>query len=303
VSTFLTELGRRFAERWVSLLVLPGLLYAGALAAAAVLGGWRLTWIGTAADRIAAALADAGVARPATGGAVSAVLLIGVSLLATGAGLAAQALGGPVERINVGLWPRWAGPLARPLIHWRHRRWTTAHDRYTSAAAGAGAGAVGRRPSRAELAAARNRIALQPPARPTWIGDRLRAADSRIWDEYGLDLSFCWSRLWLVIPDASRQAVRDSRDRFAAANLVGAWAVLYAGLGALWWPMLVVAALVGLAGWRRSRAAAEALADLVEAVVDIHAPDLANALGVPIQDNRVGTHVGRQITERFRKGG
>jgi hypothetical protein len=294
MSAFLTELGRRFAERWVSLLVLPGLVYVGALVAAAALGGSRWTWIGAAGGRITSALADAGVPATAAGAVLPVVLLLGASLLGTAAGLVAQAVAGPVERISVGLWPRWADPLARPLVDRRRRRWTAAHDRFTAADGGS--------TSRAELAAARNRIALQAPARPTWIGDRLHAADSRIWNEYGLDLSYCWSRLWLVIPDTSRQAVQDCRDRFAAAQLLGAWALLYAALGVLWWPALVAAAAVGLTGWRRGRAAAEALADLVEAVVDIHAPDLANAVGVPIPDNRVAPDLGRQITQRFRKG-
>lgn len=310
MSAFLAELGRRLAERWMSLLVLPGLVYVGTLAAAAEFGRWRWTWIGAVAHRVTAALADAGIARSAAGGVVAATLVLGVMLMATVAGLVAQVLSGPVERVCVGRWPRWASPLARSLTGWRQRRWRRADRRLSAQLGGEDATAEGtgeataeapRRPSRAELTAARNRIALEPPSRPTWIGDRLDAADARIWNEYGLDLTFCWSRLWLVIPDTSRQAVQASRDRFTAATLVGAWAVLYAGLGVLWWPSLFAAALVGIVGWRRTRAAAEVLADLVEAIVDVHSPDLAKALGVPIEGNRVVPHVGRQISERLHK--
>jgi hypothetical protein len=77
--------------------------------------------------------------------------------------------------------------------------------------------------------------------------------------------------------------------------------VLYAGLGVLWWPSLLAGVVVGVVAWRRTRAAAEVLADLVEAIVDVHSPDLAKAVGVPIEGNRVVPHVGRQISQRFRK--
>lgn len=287
---FLAELGKRLAERWMSLLVLPGLLYVGSFAVAATAAGWR--WTLPPGWRPPTALAGAGVPSSAVSGVLIIGALVALLLASAGVGLIAQALAGGVERFGAGRWPAWLGVPARLLTGWRLRRWHLAQDRVVDAGG----------PERDELIAARNRIGLQPPRRPTWVGDRLAAADARIWQEYQLDLGSCWPRLWLVVPDSSRQAVQEAREQFGAAMLVGAWALLYAVLGVLWWPSALAAIVIGLVGWRRARTGAAVLADLVEATVDVHAVDLATALGVSTTDNRVTPAQGRQITHRLRKG-
>jgi hypothetical protein len=59
--------------------------------------------------------------------------------------------------------------------------------------------------------------ALARPVHPTWMADRLAAAGSRVYHQYGLDLEFTWPRLWLLLPELTRTEVRDTRDSFAAA--------------------------------------------------------------------------------------
>ncbi|MZF87421.1 hypothetical protein [Streptomyces sp. SID5643] len=294
---FLSALGSRLAERWVSLLAVPGLLYT-VTAFMAVTFGWLPVGLAGLRSQGRARLSEAGV-PPSLTSAVSVAFGVGAILLVTaGAGLLAQAVAGPVERACCGAWPGWARPLEHRLTERRSRRWSRAHERVRAAAPAAGA----RRPSRDDLVAARNAIALVPPGCPTWTGDRLRAVEVRVRNEYGLDLYSCWPRLWLVVPDTVQEAVRTGRDGFSAAVLTGSWAVLYVALAPFWWPVLAIAAVLCLVAWRRVRTSAAALADLTEAVFDVHAIDLAAALRVETPHDRVTPEIGRLITERLRKG-
>ncbi|MEU6577595.1 hypothetical protein [Streptomyces sp. NPDC046805] len=287
----LAELGRRLADRLIALLVLPGLLYVGGLLAAAALGGARLDGAARAVRRAVRPITGAvGAQAPASG--VSVVVLLTVVLLAAGAvGLAAQAAGATVDRVWTGPWPRWARRVAAPWTARRVRAWDAA-DALRSGAVGAELDAC---------TARRNRIGLERPTQPTWMADRLRAADSRIWQEYGLDLTVSWARLWLILPDTSRAVVQSARERLTAATVLAGWAVLYALLGALWWPAVLVGAGLGVTAWRRARAAVDTLAEVVEAVVDVHGHELAAAFGVSVPDQRLVPPVGHVLVERFRK--
>lgn len=290
---FLSALGGRLAERWASLLALPGLLYAAVAAVAAARGWWGLTLTSLAGRQPEAALAEAGVPPSLRGAALTAAFLAGILLGAAGAGLLAQAVTVPVEALWCGVWPLWLAPLTHRLSRRRVRRWTRADERVTDAS---GQGAA-----RDAAVAARNRISLAEPIRPTWMADRLQAVEDRVWGQYGLDLTSCWPRLWLIVPESVQITVGAARDRFAAAVLTGAWAVLYAGLALLWWPVACVAVVAGFVAWRRARTSAADLADLVEAVVDLYAATLAKELGFPAPA-QVNPALGHRITEWLRKG-
>ncbi|MEU7436000.1 hypothetical protein AB0B07_34940 [Streptomyces sioyaensis] len=290
---FLSALGSRLAERWVSLLAIPGLLYTAAALVAATYGWWQVGIVGLVDRQARARLSESGVTPSLRNAMLTALLVAGILLVTAGAGLLARAIAVPVELVCCGAWPRWARPLARHLTERRGRRWTEAHER-VRAAPDEGL--------RAELAAARNAIALVPPSCPTWTGDRLQAAEVRVRNEYGLDLASCWPRLWLVVPDTVREAVRTGRDGFASAVLTSAWAVLYLALALLWWPVAAIALTTGLVSWWRLRTTAAALAELAESVVDVHAIDLAAALRIDTPHDRVTPDVGHLITERLRKG-
>jgi hypothetical protein len=287
----LAELGRRLAERLMTLLVLPGLLYVGSLLAAASLGRERLDETSRAVRRAVAPVTGAVGSRSEASGLSVALLLTAVLLAAGAAGLAAQAAGAVVDRVWTGPWPRWAERVAEPWTARRVRAWDTA-DALRAGAAGA---ALDARTAR------RNRIGLERPSQPTWMADRMRAADSRIWKEYGLDLTVSWARLWLVLPDTSRAAVQSARERLTATMILAGWAVLYTLLGALWWPAGLVGAAIGVTAWRRARVAVDVLAELIEAVVDVHGPELAAAFGVAVPDQRLVPPIGHVLVERFRK--
>ncbi|MGP4112437.1 hypothetical protein ACTWP5_16195 [Streptomyces sp. 4N509B] len=298
MSGVLAELGRRFAERWFTLLVLPGLFYAGVAAVAFTLGqrDWadaRAVWDGVNALTGQAAT-DTGGATAAGGSDVTArlvVVLVALVPLSAALGLLAQGLAGPVERVLAGEWPRPLAGLARHLRQRRARRWEAADAALLRCPADDAE-------ARAEAAARRNAIALVPPRRPTWLGDRMYALGARVENEYGLDLPYTWPRLWLLLPEETRGIVAEARRRLDDAFTLGGWAVLYVALGARWWPAAVLGLGAAVAAHRRVRGAAEAYAELVEATVDVHVGRLSRRLG----EEPPAPRRGRQISERLRKG-
>ncbi|MFC7643160.1 hypothetical protein ACFQX6_21680 [Streptosporangium lutulentum] len=155
-------------------------------------------------------------------------------------------------------------------------------------------------PDVAAAIAARDAIGLVPPRRPTWIGDRLRAADQRVHTAYDLDLTGAWPRLWLLVPDAARTELIVARDAYvAAARLVG-WALLYLLVAWWWWPALPVALALAVTGWIRARDTVVVLADLIEAIVDLYGRDLATQLGVPAS-GPLSRETGLAISTTLRK--
>ncbi|MGA5421857.1 hypothetical protein [Streptomyces lavendulocolor] len=286
MNAFLAELGKKLAERWVSLLVVPGALFV-ALAAAGSALGHRHALDRRLLGRAIEELATHYDRRP-----VSAVLLfVAVLAAAAVAGLLARALGTVVERAWLISGPAW---LTGRLVRRRQDRWT--------AAAGRAAAAEQAAADRAALAEERNAIALTRPARATWIGDRLRGVGVRVHAQYGLDFPFAWPRLWTLLPEACRNDLIAAREALASAATQSGWGLLYLCLGLVWWPAAAAGAALMLLGWRRGREAAANLADLTEATVDLYAADLALLLGVDLPSGHVTPAVGRQLSERFRKG-
>ncbi|GGW47705.1 hypothetical protein GCM10010503_25760 [Streptomyces lucensis JCM 4490] len=284
MNAFLSELGRKLAERWITLLVLPGALFT-ALAGAGLLLGQRdalgLRRLGRLAEGFAARYDH----RP--GAAV--VLLCGVFAAGAVTGLLARGLGAAVEKVWLLAGPPW---LTGRLVSRRQDRWARAD------AAARLAGPA----EEAALVAARNAIALVPPARPTWIGDRLRGVGLRVHGQYGLDLAFTWPRLWPLLPEACRNDLIAARQAMADAATLGGWGLLYLCLGVQWWPAALGGVVLLLMGWGRGRDAAGNLADLTESAVDLYAADLARSLGAALPLGRVTPALGRQLSERFRKG-
>jgi hypothetical protein len=117
------------------------------------------------------------------------------------------------------------------------------------------------------------------------MGDRIHALEQIAHNRYGLDLTFAWPRLWLVLPDTTRSEITAAHAAFAAAVATGTWAWPYLLLATLWWPAALIAVAVGASGWARARAAIADLTALSEAAVDLHGRALALALGVAEEDS------------------
>jgi hypothetical protein len=294
VNGLLAELGKKLADRWMALLVLPGLLFTAVATAAVTLGQRHWADVG-AVGHFVGRLATAGTDQQ--DGLTRTVLLLVILLLASFAsGLLARALGTPVEHVLAGRWPAVLDRLKIACTRRRQDAWAQANQEWERARA------EGKRHDLGKLIHRRNRIALIEPMHATWIGDRLSAPAIRVYHEYGLDLTFTWPRLWLLLPQSTRDPLTESRRGLDDATTLGGWTVLYLALGALWWPAAVLGVGIGLVAWRRSRVAADVYADLIEATVDVHVDDLWKRFADDQGVHPARPPWGKQITERFRKG-
>lgn len=300
MNAFLGELGKKLAERWLTLLVLPGLLYVAVVAVAGILGQRHATepgvlriWVDT--------LAAAPASRSPAGALAGAV---GILTGAAGAGLAAAALGQLAQQA-------WTTPgrraPARWLTSWRRRRWNRAYatvgTALQAATAHTAATASPLPDPAANLSAAVTACARICPVqadRPTWIADRLRAVDERVHRAYRLDVSAAWPRLWLLIPDTARTELTTAHDSYTAAARLAGWALLYLAAALWWWPALVIATVTGVTAWIRARTATAVLADLAETTVDLYGPELARQLGITCP-GPLTPDIGHSITIAIRK--
>ncbi|MFG3662069.1 hypothetical protein [Streptomyces sp. NPDC047706] len=121
MNAVLVELGRTYVERWMTLLVLPGLLYVAGAAVAYRLGHTRRADLG----RLTGLLEPGG---PLIGTSLSSVWLfvIVLPLLSAAAGLAARGAAAVLARLWFEPWP---GVLRRPAERrtaGRAARWTEA---------------------------------------------------------------------------------------------------------------------------------------------------------------------------------
>ncbi|MFI1759766.1 hypothetical protein [Streptomyces sp. NPDC020571] len=299
-SGFLSALGGRIAERWLAALALPGLLFLSAVTTAMVLGHehWsdleRLrTWLDTLAG------------SPASRSAGTVVLVAaGVLAGAAVAGAAAQSLGTGLEL----LWcaePH--GPVLRYLADRRSRRWRAADATFRAALVAGGRARIEGADDADRLAdiaerryADRDRIGAVPPRHPFGMGDRLAAPGQRLWRAHRLDLAAAWPHLWLLASDGTRAELQAARLRLTASARLCAWGAGYLVLALWWWPAALAGVVAVASGVRRGRAAAEAFAELTEALADLHVRDVATALGIEHEgvDDRV---LGERLTQLLRK--
>ncbi|MFF1277625.1 hypothetical protein ACFVZC_30150 [Streptomyces marokkonensis] len=302
----LATLGGKLTERWLNSLVLPGALFLAATAVGATLG--HRHWHDV--DRLRTTLDDL-AARPALDRTGTAALLVALVLLtATAASLAAQFLGGGIERCRLRFG---RDPFSRARTARRARRWRRIDAQLTEAVghahhAGTGPdGAVvipGDTLARIHtLTEARDRIALREPARPTWYGDRMQAAADRVEAAYGVDLAVLWPRLWLILPEPAVRQVQSAHDSFSAAARLAAWAVGYALLACWWWPAALAAVGCAAVARTRARTALDTLAGLIEAAVDVHGRELATRIGLmsPDAQGRLDQDTGDDMSAMFRK--
>ncbi|MGW4810901.1 hypothetical protein ACWEPB_04510 [Kitasatospora cineracea] len=296
----LGELGKKLAERWLTLLVLPGAFYLAVAATGHALGQ------GAALDveHLIRTVSDASRAPQVStlGGQV--VLLAAVLFGAAAVGLAAQSLGSGCQRIVLA--PGWRGwrwplaPLARLMVHRRQRRWDAARAAYEQALRLERAPVPSDRPDPARRHRAAQRVArisVERPERPTWSGDRVHAVALRLDQGLHVDLLTVWPHLWLVLPEGVRSELDRARASLDRATALGAWAVLYLPLAWWWWPAAPGAAALAAASVFRTRSAADVYATLLEATSRVHLPDLAEKLQVRTESS--GTLMGRAVMHRL----
>lgn len=288
---FLDELGKRLAERWVPLLVLPGGLYLAVAVAARTLGQGSPFDVQRLVTQV-----TTWAKTPAATTVGGQVVLLAAALAASAAvGVAAQVLGSLAERFTLAAgWQSWLPPFrqfASKRVERRRSRWDAAHATYSHHYSLA---LLGNDPDPAARRAAyleRSSIALERPGRPTWSGDRVNAVGVRLQRDLHVDLHTIWASLWLTLPATTRAEITAARQALASATTLTAWAVLYAALTGWWWPAAVIAAVLAVTGWHRTRTGVDAYAALLEASTRLYARDLARQLGLdppPSPDRRTG---------------
>ncbi|AXO37857.1 hypothetical protein [Micromonospora sp. B006] len=215
------------------------------------------------------------------------VTAAGFVLVWASIGLLVPLLAATVAALWLGRWPIGAGALTAR----RQARWDRAHQLVEELA---NRGAPDE--SQAHALARRTRIAPSRPCRPTWIGDRWSAVEPRIDEAYGLDLVTAWPRLWLALPEPTRAELRTAKADWDRSTHLAAWAIPFGAIGLVWWPLLVVAATLAVAGWLRGRATIAYRADLVEAAFDLRAGELPALLA------GLEPEAGRRLIADLRKG-
>jgi hypothetical protein len=112
----------------------------------------------------------------------------------------------------------------------------------------------------------------------TRLGNLLRAAERQSFNKYGLDAVICWSRLWMILPEAVKKDLQEARADLNTAARIWLWSFLFCGWTVLsvptrnpWatWPLLL-GLLSGWFAYRWAIAAASLYGELIEAAFDIH---------------------------------
>ncbi|MDQ0910884.1 hypothetical protein QFZ22_006869 [Streptomyces canus] len=299
---FFQQLAKTLADRWISLLVLPGAFFLGAVWLSIGLGhvdAWNVALLTRQADDAMSTVAD----LPS---GAQALLVVAVLAAASGVGFVVQALAAVTRRVWLGPWPRPFAPVAAARTARRRARWHRLVEERRALEAASPATRTREQQDRIDAVAHRiTRLAMAEPGRPTWMGDRIHAVESIAYHRYGLDLTYGWSRLWLVLPDPARTELTAAHSAFAAAVATGTWAVPYLLLSVVWWPAVLVAAGIGLTGWTRARSAVADLTTLTEATLDLYGRTLAAALGIGDATEETGPLTiseGERITDLVRKG-
>jgi len=142
---------------------------------------------------------------------------------------------------------------------------------------------------------------------PTRLGNILRAAEHKPLAKYGLDAIVCWSRLWLLLPDAVKKDLQAARADLNTAARVWLWSLLFCGWtfvgGSLWaaWSMLFGLLSAWFAyGWALD--AASTYGELIEAAFDLHRHLLyqSSRWNLPA-DPAIEHRVGQELTQYLRR--
>ncbi|MFD0635758.1 hypothetical protein ACFQ9X_33600 [Catenulispora yoronensis] len=301
MDAFLGELGKKLADHWFTLLVLPGALYLAVAAAADALGQAHALDPARLARRVTAwsKAPDA----TAVGGQI--IVLAAVLAGAGMAGLSAQAAGRAFERIALAAdWTDWPRPLrvvADRFVARRRERWNAAnadYQRLREQARRARARGERLEPMERDRAyRALIRVSEGRPERPTWSGDRIHAVGRRLHDDLGLDTVRIWPALWLILPDAVRSEITAARTDLAAAATLTGWAVLYVPIAVWWWPAALIAVVL-TAPAARIRITTNTYALLIESAARLHTSALADQLRLPA-DGPATVGTGQAITSQL----
>ncbi len=138
---------------------------------------------------------------------------------------------------------------------------------------------------------------------PTNFGNLLRAAEQAPSRKYGLNTFVCWPRLWLVMPDSTKEAIAQARANLnsAAACVLGSVLLIVWSL-AIWW-MPAVALVLTFLSYRSMSGLGFTYGEFVVAAFDVHRWDLYEKLRWPNpRDAEEELTNGLQLTQFLLRG-
>ena len=271
MTKFWETLGGKLAEQWVVTLLTPAFVFwIGGIGAWTLYAGRSrfkdaLTRITQLPESAQVALAIAGL------------------LLVMASAVIVQRFELEALRVLEGYWPRWTRPL---------RRWLIAKQNKSITRKGARFQALARKnlhnltPEEREDYAAPDWKLMHVPAdpvqrMPTRLGNILRAAEQRPMDKYGLDAIICWPRLWLLLPDTTRNELTEARANLNTTVRIWLWGMLFL-VWSVWTVAVPIGLLVALVAYRWTLHAAEIYGELFEATFDLHRTMLYESLRWPL---------------------
>jgi hypothetical protein len=287
---FLESFGSKLAEQWVATLLTPAFVFwAGGAAAGLQRFGWKpaSTWFSQQPEPLQIAL------------------LVGVFCVIVASAFVVQRFDLPVLRFLEGYWHPWLRPLRRWLIAREAKRSQQISDRWQTL----------KRLNPAQLTAEQRDeliqldwqqlyLPLENQLMPTRLGNILRVAEQRPLEKYGLDAIVCWSRLWLLLPDAVKKDLQEARADLNTAVRIWLWSLLFI-LWTIWawWaaPVGIISAIFAYYYWAVD--AARNYGELIEATFDLHRHLLYQSLrwNLPPDPNEE-RRVGRQLTQYLWRG-
>lgn len=291
---FVEGVGGKLAEQWVATLLTPAFAFwAGGLAA----WGYRHGWASLQTPFTA-------LSEP-----LQIALLVALFFGVTTSAFVVQRFDLMALRSLEGYWPRWFPPR-QPLLWWQKKQYEKSRQQWQAL--------MGKREQQALTARESERLArldewlIRMPRRPeqllpTRLGNLLRAAELRPEYKYGLDTVICWSRLWLLLPDAVKKDLQEARADLNTAARTWLWGLLFmVWTPWAWWatPIGIGVALFAYYSWALN--AAKNYGELIEATFDMHRHLLYQSLrwdlpdpGKPSEEER---EKGRKLTEYLWRG-
>jgi hypothetical protein len=231
------------------------------------------------------------------------VVFTAAALLVTLSGLVGRGAALPVVRFAEGYWPDRFDRVCDWLIARAERR--TAAEKHRLNELRESFDSLTPRELR-EYAKLDELLEISTPKHdplPTKLGNVLRAAENQPADRYGLNTLVCWPRLWLVLPESTKQELTGTRNGLDRAAIIAFWG----GVGLVWtawtWLAIPIALITVHFAYASMLRAAATYGDLLVAAFDVHRRSLYNGLRWPLpSDPASELATGHEITQYLWRG-
>jgi hypothetical protein len=283
-------LSSKLADQWFIMLLTPAFIFwAGGL----LIWAWRFGW--SPLEKWYLGLSPT----------IEVVMLLAAFLLVATSAVVVQRFHLPVLRLLEGYWPQWFAGIRSRLTARVAQRYQSKLDSLETLAR---KGLKNLSPEELRQYAELDRYITHMPTdqsllMPTRIGNRLRAAELRSRDKYGLDGVICWPRLWLLLPEEAKKELTDARTSLNAAVNLFVWSLLFL-VWTIWtWWAIGISLIVVIYAYYWATSLAEVYGELIESCYDLHRTTLYHALRWPLPKNPLEElQTGMQVTQYIWRG-